>query len=411
MVPRRDAWIAYLLMVCQGFLFYAVGYLTPYVETELGAPTWASALPNSAMAVGLLVAGVIVPRVVRGQGTWGAVRLWAVLLAAAATGMALGTSMPALLAGAFVIGLAGAGSLTHAVTAFAGRRDGVLLMRATLASVMGGVLGPLVLSASARSVGWNLGILAPVPLALAIALLAQARGRMAVAGRDLDATAIDAPRPVPPAGQDHAGEPPLPRAYWLAWTFLALCIGAESSFVAWGAQVAVAQVGIALADATALGSLFVLGLIVGRVLLGAGRGPRAAPRRLLAGMVVVGITGGLLVWVGREVALIGVGLLAGGLGLAGVWATAAGVAVANAPRSPILAGARLNPASGVAMLVVPLLLGVVATAVGVLAAWGIVLGLLVAALVVLRVVPAGRPAALERVPGPGGPAEARGPAG
>jgi hypothetical protein len=387
MIPRRDVWIAYLLMVCQGFLFYAVGYLTPYVESELGAPTWASALPNSAMAMGLLVAGVVVPRVVRGLGPWGAVRLWAVLLAAAALGMALATSLPVLLAGAFVIGLAGAGSLTHAVTAFAGRRNGVLLMRATLASVMGGVLGPLVLSAAARSVGWNLGILAPVPLALAVALLATA-GRRKAGGDPAAADGGDL-RPVAPAGHDHHAEPPLPRAYWLAWTFLVLCIGAESSFVAWGAQVAVAQVGIALADATALGSLFVLGLIIGRVLLGAGRGPRAEPKRLLAGMVVVGITGGLLVWVGREVALMGAGLLAGGLGLAGVWATAAGVAVANAPGSPVLAGARLNPASGVAMLVVPVLLGVVATAVGVLAAWGIVLGLLAVALVVLRAVPAG----------------------
>jgi fucose permease len=200
------------------------------------------------------------------------------------------------------------------------------------------------------------------------------------------------------AARGRGQEPSLPRAYWLAWTFLVLCIGAESSFVAWGAQVAVAQVGIALADATALGSLFVLGLIVGRVLLGAGGGPRIEPKRLLAGMVLVGITGGLLVWWGPEVALVGAGLLAGGLGLAGVWATAAGVAVANAPRSPVLAGARLNPASGVAMLVVPLLLGVVATAVGVLAAWGIVLGLLVAALVVLRVVPAGPSAFGRREP-------------
>ena len=387
MILRRDTWLAYLLMVCQGFLFYAVGYLTPYVESELGAPTWASAMPNSAMAVGLLVAGVVIPRVVRRLGTWGAVRLWAILLAFAALGMALATSLPALLAGAFVIGIAGAGSLTHAVTAFAGYRNGVLLMRATLASVLGGVLGPLVLSAAARSIGWNLGILAPVPLALAIALLVPVGRRRSVAGGD-PAAADAAPAAAAPAVHDHRAEPPLPRAYWLAWTFLVLCIGAESSFVAWGAQVAVAHAGIALADATALGSLFVLGLIVGRVLLGAGRGPGVEAKRLLAAMVLVGIAGGMLVWVSQEVALIGVGLLAGGLGLAGLWATAAGVAVANAPRSPVLAGARLNPASGVAMLVAPLLLGVVANAVGVLAAWGIVLGLLVAALAVLRVVPA-----------------------
>jgi MFS family permease len=378
MTERRDAWITYLLMVCQGFLFYAVGYLTPYVETELGAPTWASALPNTTMAVGLLVAAVLVPRVVRILGDWGAVRLWAVLLAATAVVIGLGASLPSLLGGAFVVGLAGAGALTHAVTSFAGRRNGVLLMRATLASVIGGVIGPLVLSAAARGGAWSLGILVPVPLALVLAALAPVEVRRRAAAGTVAAV------------RDR--EPPLTGAYWLAWGFLVLCIGAESSFVAWGAQVAVEQAGIALADATALGSLFVLGLVLGRVALGA-RPIRIGARRLLALMVASGVVGGLLVWAGQVVLLAGAGLLLGGLGLAGVWATAAGLAVANAPRSPVLAGARLNLASGVAVLVAPLVLGVVASLAGVLAAWGVVVGLLVAALAVLRLVPVGRPAA------------------
>ena len=396
MISRRDAWTAYLLMVCQGFLFYGVGYLTPYVESELGAPVWASALPYSAMAIGLLAAGTVVPRVVRRLDAAGAVRLWAILMAGAAILMALVASLPALLLGGLAIGIAGAGALTHSVTTFAGHRNGVLLMRATLASVLGGVLGPLVLSAAARGGGWSLGILAPVPLALALALLVPVgRGGTATASSDdlTPAPLRDAPR----------REPPLPRAYWLAWTFLALCIGVESSFVAWGAQVAVVQVGVPLADATALGSLFVVGLIVGRTGLGAGIGSRVPPRTMLAAMVVVAAGGGLLVWAGQVVALVGAGMLAGGLGMAGVWPTAAGVAVANAPRSPVLAGARLNPATGVAALVAPLVLGLVAGAAGVLAAWGIVVGLLVVAFAVLRVVPSPPIVAAERGAGPTGP--------
>ena len=387
MISRRDTWFAYLLMVCQGFLFYAVGYITPYVESELGAPVWASALPNSAMAMGLLVAGTIVPRVVHRLGAIGAVRLWALLMAGAALAMGLGASLPVLLTGGFVVGLAGAGALTHSVATFAGHRDGVLLIRATLASVIGGVLGPLVLSAAARGMGWSLGILAPVPLALAIALLIPVgRGDVAAAASARSADRATGDTAAPSPGRRRL-EPPLPRAYWLAWTFLALCIGAESSFVAWGAQVAVVRVGIPLADATALGSLFVVGLIVGRSGLGAGIGARVPPRTMLAAMVAVAVAGGLLVWAGQAVVLVGAGMLAGGLGMAGVWPTAAGVAVANAPRSPVLAGARLNPATGVAALVAPLVLGLVAAAAGILVAWGIVVGLLVVAFAVLRVVP------------------------
>ncbi len=190
-----------------------------------------------------------------------------------------------------------------------------------------------------------------------------------------------APRPAP------RRETPLGRAYWLAWTFLALCIGAEASFVTWGAQVSVQQAGLSLTDATALGSLFILGQVMGRIGLGLRGGVRMDARRLLVLMVLAGLAGGLLVWLGTSAAIAGAGLLLGGLGLAGVWATAAGVALANAPASPVTAGARLNLASGFAILAAPLVLGVAAATIGVLAAWSLVLGLLVLALVLLRLVP------------------------
>jgi len=388
MISRRDTWIAYLLMVCQGFLFYTVGYVTPYVESELGAPTWASALPSTAMAVGLLVAAALVPRVVHALGRGGAVRLWAALLAGAAIAIAAAASLPVLLAGSLVIGVAGAGSLTHSVTTFAGRQGGVLLMRATLASVVGGVAGPLVLSAAARSLGWNIGVLAPVPLALALAVLARPRPDD-VRPRPVGFTDGVARAGVPrgPARPGRPAEPPLPRAYWLVWAFLALCVAAESSFVTWAAQVAVVRTGIELADATALGSLFVVGLVAGRVILGTGAGSRVAPARLLAGMAAMAVAGGVLVWLGSWAVVTGLGLLGAGLGMAGVWATAAGVAVAAAPGSPVIAGARLNLATGLPMLIAPLLLGVVASLAGVLIAWGAVIALLLGALVVLRLVP------------------------
>lgn len=379
-IPRRLVWPAYLLMVCQGFLFYGIGYLTPYVETKLGAPVWASALPSTVMAVGLLAASVVVPRVVHVLGSWGAARLWAGMLAGSAVLIGLGASLPTLLVAAFVAGLAGAGALTHVVTAFAGREGGVLLVRATLASVAGGVVGPLVLSIAARDVGWNLGMLVPVPLALALVMLMPADRPGARAG------VPDAPRAA--AATKRLREPPLGRPYWLAWLFLVLCVGAESSFVAWGAQVAVRQTGIPLADATALGSLFILGEIIGRVGMGAGLGAATEAKRLLAGMVAGGVVGGLLIWLGPVAALSGAGLFTGGVALAGVWPTTAGLAVTNAPQSPVTAGARLNLAAGVAVLIGPLLLGIVSASTGVLGAWGIVLGLLLVALVVLRRVPA-----------------------
>ena len=116
MSPRRLIWTAYLLMICQGFMFYAVGYITPYVASELGAPPWASALPNSAMAIGLLIAGVISNRVVRAFGAETAIRLWITLLVLAAVLMSMASSIWPILAGALLCGIAGAGVLVHVIT-------------------------------------------------------------------------------------------------------------------------------------------------------------------------------------------------------------------------------------------------------------------------------------------------------
>jgi len=47
---RRLIATAYLLMACQGFLVYAIGFITPYLERDLGAAPWLAAVPVSAMA-------------------------------------------------------------------------------------------------------------------------------------------------------------------------------------------------------------------------------------------------------------------------------------------------------------------------------------------------------------------------
>lgn len=366
---RRLTWTAYLLMVCQGFMFYAVGYITPYVASELGAPPWASALPTSAMAIGLLVAGVISNRVVRALGAQTAIRLWIALLVLAAVLMSLAFSIWPILAGALVCGIAGAGVLVHVISTLADRRHGVLLMRAVLWSVIGGVVGPIALSAAARTVGWSVGILGAVPLLLVLALVIPASP-----ARDL-------------AGPADRREPPLGRAYWLTWVYLALCIAAEFSFVAWGAQVAVEQAGLDLADATALGSLFVVGEVLGRLALSTGFGSAGDARARLLVSTLLGAAGGALLWLAGVAALAGAGMFLGGLGMAAVFPLSTGVAVAHAPAAPVKASSRIAAASGIAIFSAPLLLGVAAGIAGVIAAWALVLGLLAAALLVLRLVP------------------------
>lgn len=367
---RRLTWTAYLLMVCEGYLIYSVGYITPYLQSELGAPSWAAAMPTSVMAIGLVVSGFIVNRIVRGVGSRAAIRLWITLMALSAVLMSLAVSILPILAGTLLLGIGISGVLVYVITSLADRANGVYLMRAVLWSVVGGVLGPIALSGAARSIGWNLGPVLIVPVLLVLAVLIPASP-----ARDASATA------------DHGPEPALGRSYWLAWIYLALGVAAEFSFVTWGTQVAVAQAGLELADATALASLFVVGEVLGRLALSGGPGSRVDLRMLLGAGTVLAAVGGGLLWLAGVPALAGAGMLLGGLGVAAMYPLTTRLAVAHAPQAPVKASARLTTASGMAIFTAPLLLGVVAGIAGVISAWALLIAVLVAALVVLRLIP------------------------
>ncbi len=376
---RALTWTAYLLMVCEGYLIYAVGFITPYLRQDLSAAPWAAALPNSAMAIGLLVGGAIARGVNDRIGPRFAVRVWAGVMALAGVLMAIPVSMAPIVVGAFAFGVSVGGMLVHVNSALGvGPRGGTLLMRANVWSMAGGLAGPLVLAAAATCAAWWLGTLVPVPLLIVLIFLLPASPA----------------RDRPPAGTE-AGEP-LPRLYWMTWLFLALSIGAEFSFVVWGSQVVVEQAGITDVEATRLASLYVVGMMAGRLALSAGLGHGSRPIVVLRGCAALAMAGAAVTWLATEPAIAGLGLLLGGLGISAIYPLGASLALAHAPGAPVRASARLTAASGVAILSAPLALGFVAGSVGVWGAWLIVLGLLAAGLLVVLRIPA-PPTALDQL--------------
>lgn len=382
---RRLTWTAYALMLAQGFTGYSVSYFTPYMESEYHTPTWASSAPNGATAIGYLVAAMLVPMVVRRIGPGNAIRLWAVGMGAAALLMVLGGSFPTVVAGAFFIGLTGAGVVVHTVAALGSVANGLYMIRSTVWSMFGAVLGPLVLWAATQTTGWSTGLLLTLPLVLATAML--------VPPAPTPSAEREAVRPGP-SPDDSTAPPdrsaPLGRAYWTAWTYLVLVIGAEFAFVAWGAQLIVARTGLALVDATALASLLVAGELAGRMLWGTGIGARVDRLRTLRTMTVVAGAGALVLWAAPIPAIAGVGLALGGLGIALAFPVTSSLALVYAAHAPVRAGAQLNLSWGLAILGAPLLLGIAASAVSVTAAWALTVTLLGAAWAVILRAP--RPA-------------------
>ncbi len=378
---RGTAW---LLMACQGYLIYAVGFITPFIRDDLGVPPWVAALPNAAMAVGLVGAAGLSSYANRRFGPGVAVRAWAGLMALSAVLLAIPLTIVPILLGAFLFGVSIGGTLVHVNSALGGgRHGGTQLARANLFAVVGGLVGPIVLSSAATGVGWWIGMLAPVPLLLVLVFTlppSPARDRPAIerGGERGDEQ-----------GGERGDERRLPREYWLSWLFLTLLICAEFSFVVWASQVVAARAGISIVAATGLASLYVAGMVVGRLALSTGLASERRRLALLRGATAVALAGAALTLLATDPVVAGIGLLLGGLGISPAYPLGASLAIAHAPGSPVRASTRLTAASGLAIFSAPLGLGFAVGAVGVVGAWPIVLALLAAGLVVLvRIRPA-----------------------
>jgi hypothetical protein len=236
-------------------------------------------------------------------------------------------------------------------------------------------VGPVIVAAGASiGPGWWFGLLPALGLLGVVALDLRSR-RNAVA-----ATPADADRD------------PLPRAYWLAWAFLVAAISVEFSIVFWGATLVERRTHVPTPEATAIGALFLGGMFAGRLGLSVGIGAGHDIRRnAAAGLVLAGI-GASVAWVSTAPVLSGLGLFLAGVGVAILYPLGVAAALAGAPGQLALAGNRLTLASGLAILLAPLALGAIADATGVVAGWGLVLGLVAVALCFVFGLSTGQPA-------------------
>jgi MFS family permease len=367
----RGTWVSFSHLAIWAYILYGIGVATPYLQTDLRLTDFEAGLHASAMAVGVLVAGVSVDWVGRLIGPGRLRDLAAVVLVGALGMVALAPILPVSLAGALFLGLGG-GTLGTDVTIRLGRFGGAetrrLMSQANALAMVTAAISPIAIGLAATWLfSWRVALALPV---FALLVLTIVRPREAEAR-----SSVRLPRS------------PLPGAYWLAWLLIVIVVSIEFSFVYWGSTLVGKRTGISSADATLLASLFIVGMLVGRLAVGSRLGAVRAPRGLLAAGLVVVLAGASLTWISTVPVLSGLGLLLGGLGTACLYPIGLTVALHSAPNAHLEAAARATLASGLAVLLAPSVLGLAADVVGVVAAWPITLGLALSGLLVLAVAP------------------------
>ena len=369
-------WMSYGLVGYFAFMETVLGPIMPFLRRELDLGYTAASLHFSAFALGAVLLGFFGDRVV---GRWGRrAAMWggAAGMAAGAVLLISSPSVFGTVPAAFAMGICGAQVLVTSQAVLSdkhGEWSAVALTESNVTASACAISAPLLVGASAASgFGWRAALALP---AVALALLA--------AG--FFSRPLEPPRNA--ADDAPANGRTLPRRYWAFWTLVALGVASEWCVAYWGADFLADRTGLTRpAAATSLTAYFVA-MLAGRI--ASSRLARTLPPTiLLIATLCTALVGFPLFWLSPGLYFTLAGLFITGLGIGSVYPLGISAAIASAPDNSDAAAARLSIGGGGAILVAPFVLGALADRIGIGAAFGIVVPMLLAA--VLLALIAGR---------------------
>lgn len=361
----RFTWLAYLLLAFYGYLLNILGPIALYLKDEMALSYRVASLHLSAFAVGILLVGIGGHGVIERLGHRRALWLGAAGMSAGAVLLLIGRTPLLTIAAAFLMGLVGSLILAIIPSALAdqhGEQRAVALSEANVVASSLSATAPLL-------VGWFANAPGGWRWALALAALAPAA---------LYAAFGKAPVPAAPSSPKPSGPGPaqLPRLFWAYWAAIVLAVAVEFCMVSWSADYVKSALSLPAEAASKAVSLFLGGMILGR-LAGSRLVQRLAAPRLVLFSVLVAAAGFLAYWLAGTAWLTLGGLFLAGLGVASLYPLILSLALETAPGQSVQASARATLASGTAILLAPFLLGSLADTIGIRPAYGVVIVLLV----------------------------------
>jgi fucose permease len=364
-------WLAYLMLAFFAFFLNLFGPITPFLKEDLALSYTVSSLHFTAFALGILVVGLGGHLLIQRVGRWKSLWIGAIGMSFSAILLIAGKTPLITIGASFLMGLVG--SLILAVVPAAlsdqfGQARDVALSEANLLSSVISSLAPLM-------VGWMVLLVKSWQMTLVIAAFVPIL--MAIGFRHVKA----------PIASDVSEDPsvhskPLPFHYWLYWVALVFAVSIEFCMVFWSADFLEHSLGMFKVDAAQAVSLFLAGMIVGR--LAVSRLVQRIPAvNLVTASILVAGAGFLMYWQSRAIIIGLIGLFLTGLGVASLYPLILSLAIGAANGNNVQAGARAALASGIAIFALPLVLGRLADSYGIHQAYGVVAVLLIGVFLII----------------------------
>jgi len=370
-IRNRLTWLAYAMLAYLGFTQSMLGPLMPFLRTELQLNYTLGGFLPGALAVGLILSGLI--------GDWLAHRwsrhivFWSGAIGLATSAVFLGLSRQFELALIAVLGMGFGSSLTQVMIQALladqhGERRSIAFAEANVAASLSATLTPLVIGSLQRvGMGWRtISIL----VVLFLTLLAATFHRQSIP----DSVAVQT--------QSVEDKSHLPFSFWLYWIVLFLVVAVEMSMVVWAADFLASVAGLSRIDAALGFSAFPAAMLIGRI-AGSRLTRRWSSLTLLLSSLAITLIGFPVFWLARLAAFNIIGLFITGLGIANLFPLTLSIAVGLAADQSNKASARVSLGVGTALLTAPLLMGWLADRVSLQSAYGLVIVLMVAACVIV----------------------------
>lgn len=354
--------LSYALIASYIYFQAVLGPALPFLRQELRLSFADAALHTSALALGVIVAGLVADSMVRRIGR--PATLWsggAGMVAGGALIM-LGQQLIITVLGAFLIGAVGNWLINSANAVLVdhhGERRTVALTESNIVASALSMLPPLL-------VGGLQGLGLSWRGALLLAILAF--GLLALWGRSIPIPeAAEAKQKRKDGGKGKASLPPI---FWAFWLLTVILVAIEWTLVFWGAGFLNTVVGLPPEQASAFMSSFILAMVIGRMALRRLLLLFDSRQLLLASFAVQGF-GFALFWLGQQPFVNVLGLFICGLGVSPQFPLGLGLVTGVAPSLADRATARLSLGIGLSVLILPLTLGLLADNLGLFRAFAV----------------------------------------
>lgn len=368
-VRKPTTWLAYLMLAFYAYCLNSFGPITPFLKAEFGLSYTISSLHFSAFALGMIGAGLAGSTIIQKMGRWNSLWIGAFGMSLGALLLIAGRTPYLTISSSFIMGLVGSLILAVVPSILSdqyGEMRAVPLSEANLVASLVSAAAPVLVGWFAPSVlGWRAALVTAVLAVLAMRFGFRRLTFPSTEGR---------PDPTPRA---------LPQLYWVYWIALVVAVAIEFCMIFWGADYLEIELGMSKAYAAQAISLFLVGMIIGR-LISRHLVQRFSPNLVITGSLVIAAAGFLAYWTAIAPLLGMIGLVVTGLGVSSLYPLILALTLKAARQNTDRASALSSLASGVAILFLPLILGRLADAVGIRVAYAVVILLLIAAFVIIQ---------------------------